>query len=269
MKQPLKHQVVADEPELLAIDSIPFSISERGARHRRQEDCEYQHILFVLDTSGSITGETFNKLTALLGDLVVLFCKPISVAVMTFDNQYYMEFCFNEFDNSPLGRDRTNKTIRSIPYVRPGRECERARYTHTAGAARCICDYVFGLGGQEERYRCGLDLASAPCVDVVFITDGQANDPELDVCETVQCLHDKSTTSTYNVNTYAIGVGFVDTHQLECMIDNDLKMDEYHLFNFDTYDELQMQFQKAVDRLANDITGTYTCVSTSVDPAGK
>ena len=63
--QKTKRHEVAAELELPAVDTKPFNVVERGARYRRQEDCEYQHILFVLDTSGSITGETFNNVTEL------------------------------------------------------------------------------------------------------------------------------------------------------------------------------------------------------------
>lgn len=105
------------EAEPLPIDPIPFNITEHGARYRRQSHCSpnsIQHILFVLDTSGSISVSEFNRVTAVLSDLVLFFCKPIKVAVMTFDHEYFVEFCFNCFDNTCGGRVETREAIQNI-----------------------------------------------------------------------------------------------------------------------------------------------------------
>ena len=51
--------------------------------------------LFVLDMS--VTDAEFHRMTGALSFLVALFCKPIKVAAMTFDHQFYIEFCFDCF----------------------------------------------------------------------------------------------------------------------------------------------------------------------------
>ena len=176
MKHPLmnrRHATV--EPEPLPIDPTPFNIMEHGGRYRRHSNCEYQHILFVLDTSGSIGAEEFKNVTNLLGQLTPLFCKPIKIAVMTFDHEYFVEFCFNEYDNSNIGRINAGAAISSIQYIRDG-QGPGTRWTHTAGAVQCVCNYILSP-------LCHLEVAPNGCidVDVVFITDGRANDPSRDV----------------------------------------------------------------------------------------
>ena len=243
------------EPEGLPNDPLPFNTVEHGARYRRQDYCEVQHILFVLDTSGSIGEDDFNTVTRVLGMLVPLFCKPIKIAAMTFDHEYYVEFCFNDYDNTGGGRVLAGEAIGNIPYIRPGQGSE-TRWTHTAGAAQCVCDYVFRDRG------CDIGSTAAPCVDVVFFTDGHANDPVENICETVQCLH-----GIRNVNTYTISVGDPNTLKLDCMEENDLKFDEYHLFNFENISVLEDQLNLIISRFISD-PFSYECASTFIDPQG-
>ena len=43
---------------------------------------------------------------------------------------------------------------------------------------------------------CGIDVYP-DCLDVVFITDGKSNDPNLEICTEVKCLH-----SLLGIDTY-------------------------------------------------------------------
>ena len=250
-----KRDATTIQPKPLTIKPTPFNVVEHGARYRRQY-CghqEYQHILLVLDTSGSIGQIDFDRVTAALGQLVPLFCSPIKIAAMTFDHEYFEEFCFDDYDNTASGRQDAGAAVGSIPYIRPG-QGSGTRWTHTAGAAQCVCDYIFRDRG------CGIGQAAAPYVDVVFFTDGKANDPVLDVCETVTCLHGIS-----NVNTYTLAVGDSNDLKLDCMEENDLELDEYHLFDFETIEDLEEQLEEIFRRLITDPV-SYPCVSTCVDP---
>ena len=83
----------------------------------------------------------FNRVTSLFGQLPHYFCKPIKIAVMTFDHEYFVKFCFDKFENTEAGRMKAGEAISYIPYIRKGQENE-TRWTHTAGAARCACDYM-------------------------------------------------------------------------------------------------------------------------------
>ena len=179
------------EPEPLPINPTPFNAMQHGARYRRQQDnsCHpdgIQHILFVLDVSGSVGEYNFHRVTAALSDLVLLFCRPIKIAVMSYDHEYFIEFCFNCFENTCAGRIATASAIENINYYHG----DGTRYTHTGGAAQCVCDVILTPS-------CGLDPA-ANCVNVVFITDSQSNDPNRDVCNDIRCLHNR-----FGVNTFA------------------------------------------------------------------
>ena len=117
MKIPqIKSQSEKIEHEPLPNNPLAFDVAEHGARYRRCNCVPdgIQHILFVLDTSGSIGESDFNRVTAKLSELVILFCKPIKVAVMTFDHEYFVEFCFNCFDNTCDGRSMTSTAISTI-----------------------------------------------------------------------------------------------------------------------------------------------------------
>jgi hypothetical protein len=208
---------------------------EHGSRFRRQS-CgnKTQHILFVLDTSGSIGQVNFARITRVLADLTALFCKGIRIAVMTFDHEYYVEFCFDEYGDGQI--DQAANDIRDIPYIREGQP-PGTRWTHTAGAAQCACEYML-------TPTCGLTDPAADCINVVFITDGQANDPTLDVCTEIRCLHQRR-----GVNTFAIGIGIRDYQRLECMRDDDLELDEYHLFKFGSVTDLEEQFELITNRI--------------------
>ena len=43
-------------------------------------------------------------MTGLLAQLTPLFCKKLKIAMMTFDHEYFVEFCFDEFSNTDEGR---------------------------------------------------------------------------------------------------------------------------------------------------------------------
>ena len=221
MKRPITHRRrSASESKPLPIDPIPFSMTHHGDRYKRQnQNCRpdsIQHILFVMDTSGSIGTQHFGEAVDALSNLVPLFCKPIKVAVMTFNQDYYSEFCFNCFDNTCLGRIEAGAAIAGINY--------RSGWTHTAGAAKCVCDFMLSP-------TCGLS-PTADCIDVVFITDGHSNDPQRKVCDDVKCLHNR-----FGVNTYAMGItDNVDQDEIDCITNHNLQPG-FHLFNFDDFDD--------------------------------
>ena len=249
----INRQQYDNEPEPPPVDPIPFNVEEHGSQYRRshRDNCREQYILFVLDASGSIDKRWFDRVTDLLAELVRYFCKPIRVATMTFDNQFYAEFCFDEFDNSPLGRVGASAAINATDYRRHGRS------THTAGAAKCVCEYML-------TDTCGYPV-NAGCTDVIFFTDGRANDPSLDICTEIQCLHNRR-----GVDTFAIGVGNYDDLSLGCYGENDLQLDEYHIFDFSNFASLEREFKIVIQKLLNTALygGEYNCTSPGVDPRG-
>ena len=269
MKRPLPiRRRSTAAPEVLPVDPAPFNIIEHGARYRRQANCQlgpddFRYILFVLDTSGSVRVTFFNRVTALLSQLVALFCDPIKIAVMTFDHEYFVEFCFDEHNNTALGRYQAGEAIRNISYIREG-QGPGTRWTHTAGAAQCVCNYMLTSA-------CRLPVA-ANCIDVVFLTDGRSNDPSLNVCTEIRCLHNRR-----GVNTFAIGIANFLMQELECIVDPDLGLDDYHVFDFLSFDEFEEEFQTLLNLLLSspdvddgadddDDPDSYKCVSPTTNP---
>ena len=225
---------------------IPFSVSEHGHRFRRQTNkCDpndNQHVLFVLDTSGSISRDTFRQMTGAVADLTSLFCKPIEVAVLTFSHQFYLEFCFNCFETDIWGRIKAIKAIREIPYRGQG------GYTATGGAAKCVCEKLLNTS-------CGVEFADNTCVDVVFITDGQSNDRNFEICDEVKCLHDH----LLKLNTYSLGIGRFNTPsarmELKCIQNSS---NDQSLFTFETFKEFIKQLKKVEEDLFDPNT-EHTC----------
>lgn len=102
---------------------------------------------------------------------------------------------------------------------------------------------------------CGVDPV-ANCIDVVFLTDGESNDPSRDVCSDIRCLHNR-----FGVNTFAIGIDDASLPELECISDAD--PGEYHLFNFLEFDDFYDLFRELVQELvtaAANPTSQYTCI---------
>ena len=241
-------------------EPIAFDWFEHGPRlrQRRQLSCgesSVQNVLFVLDTSGSIGRVQFDRMKVALGKLTPLFCKQVRFALITFSSYVNLEFCFNCFENTYLGRQEAKSAIENTPYQGGG--------THTAGAARCVCEEMLTSS-------CGIDSSQPLCLDVVFITDGKSNDPNLDVCEEVRCLHNR-----HDVNTYAIGIssgsGFQQTYdqeELDCITNYS---DEFSAFQYESFDEFESSITKIIVRLANALpTSPESCVNrdASLSPTG-
>ena len=236
-------------PKVLPTNTIPFDIVEHGARYRRQsQNCQpggIKYVLFVLDTSGSITIEEFDRMTNALGCLVPLFCDPIKVAVMTFDHDYFMEFCFDCYDgNTCEDRKNAGNAIRSIRH--------RRGYTHTGGAARCLCQDILHFDSQL----CGVNHDVNNCFEVVFITDGQSNDPRLQVCDEIRCLH-----SDTRVRTHVMGIGNrINQDEMDC-----ITTDASSYFFFENFNEFQTKLSGVVELLRFSKEqgggGSYTCAT--------
>ena len=158
----------------------------------------------MLDTSGSIGEENTMSMTNSVSNLVRYFCRKTKVAMMVFNDFLFLEFCFDCFDNDWGGRRAVRDKIRNIPY-RGGR-------THTGSATQCACETVLTPD-------CGFEASDTneACLDVVYITDGHSNDldPEMNICQTVECLHNQSNADV-NVYVFAIGDNVNET-ELSCI----------------------------------------------------
>ena len=224
---------------------LPFNWNEHHTRFRRQtRNCgasNTQYILFLLDTSGSIGRSDFTRMKNAISELSALICNPVKIAAMTFDHKFQLEFCFDCFDNTCDGRRQTKNAIKGMQY--------RGGWTHTAGATECACSVLLSAS-------CGLP-ADAVCIDVVFITDGVSNDPTREICDEVECLHNR-----FGVNTYAMGIGsYTDKNELQCISS---ASSTTNIFSFDTFDEFVNAMNRVIQRLIDpppDATsGQYECL---------
>ena len=237
--QPVRKPQKRSEPEPLPVDPIPYSRDEHGARFRRQSNAQCkpsdtQFILFLLDTSGSIGSNDFSLMKAAIAKITPLFCKDIRVAVMTFSDQFGLEFCFNCY-----GRRELTDAIRRIHYG--------GGNTHTAGASKCACDELL-------TPQCGL-ACDAKCIDVVFITDGHSNDPRMEVCEEVKCLHNH----IEGVNVHSIGIKGYNETELECIENSSHRTS---IFEHESYDDFNQAIDKVIERLMEpDPEEMYMCVN--------
>ena len=176
-----------------------------------------------------------------LSNLILLFCRQVRFALITFGNYVNLEFCFNCFDNTLQGRIEAQTAIKTARY--------RGGWTRTAGTARCICEDLI-------HSSCGIDTTKEQllnCLDIVFITDGKSNDQSLEVCEEVKCLHDR-----IGINTYAIGINSgsgiqpsYDVDELECI---DHYSDAISAFQFTNFSDFEDSITNIVTRLTQTTT---------------
>ena len=239
MKRKRSHETVS----ALDVTPVDFNWEEHHVRFRRQftnsPECHpdgTQYMLFLLDTSGSIGSADFQRMKEAIGNLVRLFCKPIKFAVMTFNHEFNLEFCFNCHDNDCAGRTSIRDSILGVRY--------RGGATHTAGATRCACDFLLSE-------TCGLD-SQANCISVVYITDGHSNDPNREVCQEINCLRNR-----FGVRTFAFGIDDYDEDELSCIAQSS---DPTSIFRFEDFDDFEASLQGAADKLIKDrLQGKYTC----------
>ena len=221
---------------------LPFDWNEHAShlRLRRATRCTAgtQNVLFVLDSSGSIGQAQYNVMKGAIANLTSLFCKEVHFGLLTFSSQLRLEFCFNCFSSNNVGRAQAAQAILTAPYQND--------LTYTGAAAKCICDHLL-------HPRCGISV-DPNCLDVVFITDGYSNDPQLQICDEVRCLHNK-----YGVNTYAIGIKNFNKAERSCISDNS---DILSAFAYKDFDDFRDSIIKIIDRLLKS-NGQYTCTDTS------
>ena len=205
-------------------------------RDKRQCNSRERYVLFVVDTSGSISREQFEAVKDLLASISAELCDYLKVAMITYNHEINLEFCFNCYSD----RSAIEKAIRRVTY--------RGGSTHTTDAIKCICREVLAS-------RCGLPAGKyTPNIDVILLTDGQHNGPcQSDLKTELGCLHNWN-----NINTYGIGIGnFI----LQAILDL-TKNDPLSIFSVKTFSELQDLFgfvQKLLSTKGTDGKPKYSC----------
>ena len=204
----------------------PFDIDARmNAFHerRRRQTCsnhkDVRYVLFIVDTSGSITETTFNKVRDLLANISENLCDQLRVAMMTYGSDINLEFCFN------CHADRRNifNAIKRVQF--------RGGSTRTTDATKCACDTLL-------TPECGLpDGRATSNIDIVYLTDGRHNGPcRSNLANEVNCFHNQR-----NINTYAIAVGRPVLASVQ-VLENPHDRSDSHIFNVDDFVELEKVF---------------------------
>lgn len=218
-----KEEVTLIPNGINGVNPIPFNWLEHGPhfRSKRYATCcgsySERFVLFVLDTSGSIGSENFNTMKNAISLLTSLFCGQVKFAVITFSTRIHLEFCFNCYYST----QRVRSAIENILF--------RGGATRTGATAKCIC---------EELLQPSCGISSYPsCLDVVFITDGKSNDPNLEICEEIKCLHRQ-----FGINTHAIGInsgpGFTHSYNLDelnCISSSSNFMNTFEFESFNSF----------------------------------
>ena len=161
--------------------------------NKRQLNNKKRYVLFILDSSGSITSPQFTLMKEVLSDLLPLFCGNALFGVMSYGAKLERDICFN---CEQTDRFKLQQALRSIKY-------HRGSSTRSGDAIRCACDYMLSRS-------CGYFNEPNSITDVIFLSDGHSNHEE-NVCTATNCISD-------GVNVISIGVGNrIDYDELECI----------------------------------------------------
>ena len=192
-------------------------------RKKRCSGSNIRYVLFILDTSGSIGRENFNKVKDIVARISLRLCEYLKVAVITYDNWINLEFCFNCYDT----RSEIFDAINRIQYRRGGA-------THTTNAVKCACDIL--------QTKCNLPKGiKTPNIDVVILTDGRHNGPcQSKLSQEIKCLKtDRNGEKLDNIKTYAIGIGRANIEAVAQLRQNP---EEDYIFDVPDFDTLKGLF---------------------------
>jgi uncharacterized protein YegL len=204
-------------------------------RKKRCSESNIRYVLFVLDTSGSIGRENFNKVKNVVAGISLMLCEYLKVAVITYDNWINLEFCFHCHDT----RDKIYEAINRIQY-------RHGPATHTTDAIKCACDVL--------RTKCNLtDGIKTPNIDVVVLTDGRHNGPcQSKLSQEINCLtSDKDGNKRDNIKTYAIGIGRAKIEAVQQLRPNP---GQDFIFDVPNFESLQVLFNIIQSELAKTVT---------------
>ena len=235
---PIAISMISPHPHFLACTSQSQCETDHG------NVCPTRTMVFVLDTSGSVGPTNFRRMTQAISNFVPLLCDNIQLAILSYSNNYHVEFCFNCYNLCHGCSERSNvsSVIKNITF--------RSGGTRTGPATRCVRDYIL-----DPNSGCGVNTSSE-CVDIIYITDGHSNGPLRypQTCTEATCLKNHQPWCG-KVNTYAIAIGNgVNQAEIQCLTQN--KGDSiFNVANFEAFSQL---VDNSIKRLEND--PDYTCV---------
>lgn len=210
-------------------------------RQRRQVDSTTpRYVLFILDSSGSIGSDNFNKVLNATRHLALYFCNP-HYAVLSYSSQIYREVCFD----CNLNHVEIYNQMKNIPFIN-GR-------TASGDALECACNYMF-------TRKCGFNPKEDSIVDLIFLTDGHSNEG-VDVCKASKCLFqvEKKETHDIGIEVFSIGIGDnVNWDEINCISKGHHKTSGGELLHINDLDELQELVDKIIDQGSHQCIGNLT-----------
>ena len=174
---------------------------------------QLRYFLIILDASGSIPQETFDKETDFIATIVERLCGKIKVAMVTYSSQVDEIF---GFDNG-MNKAQIAATIRSVSHLRQA--------THTGKALMCAAKNML----KKSRGWLGDPLH----LNIITFTDGEHNG---DCTRSLQTIVD-TIYDGYSLNTemYAVAYGNPtvinrNLQGIKMLVKND---DDKHIFYID------------------------------------
>ena len=128
-----------NEVKLMDDNSVPNPFDFDGHlsaikrnRNKRGTSSKKRYVLFILDSSGSVTSPEFTRMKQALSSLLPLFCGNAIFGVMSYGAKLERDICF---DCNQKDRIKLQRALLSIIY-------HNGPYTRSGDAIRCACDYM-------------------------------------------------------------------------------------------------------------------------------
>ncbi len=186
-----------------------------------------RNVFFVVDSSGSIPANTYDRVLDILANFAKLLCGDVAFSMFTFSRHIDLEFCptcFRTYDY-PFYINEVTKRIKSARY--------HSSYTYTGEMVKCLRQHV--LPSPDCRL---LDKKT----QIVFFTDGRANS-----CTKVPPEIAQLEAAYPNLEVYAIGMGnILQSGVLDLLTEN---FDPDNIFNVENIDQLESLYAAIVQRI--------------------
>ena len=178
-------------------------------------------MLFILDSSGSVSFDNFQTMKNSVADAVETLVSPngTKVGIVTFSDAAVINMYPDEYENGTEQAEAIRNTIRYVSGT-----------TNTAEALRTAREVVFGGGRDRPGVRNVL----------VLLTDGGSNDYGSTVNESVA-------TKMADIYTIVVGVtSWVNVAEINAVATSPIGKNAIMADNFDVIDEAMMKVKKLI-----------------------
>lgn len=237
----------------------PFNVEEYLShfkrRHKRQSNSQpgnKRYVLFILDGSGSIGKDNFEKMKHFTANLSYVFQFCGHTALIVFNSCAYLQYDFDDHqtlhDNNDIVSElkKLKESIDNIAY--PG---------GSTASGNAI----------EQAYNKVIQkiLPEAKEIDIIFLTDGHSNTGR-NVCEAAKefwtLIYEGG---TVKLHVFPIGIGpHIDYHQLYCIMGDDPELDDLHPLHILTFDllnnitkNIQLDMENGPSNLDSEFCGRF------------